>query len=393
MGDLEDVKQDAELEDALAIIESSTQALSVGVSGRNKHQESALVYIASLPSEESQKTARNSLRKIARILGLDPQETDSDCWLRVPWAALGPRETTFVQAILVKKWSPNTARLCMSVLRGVLKQAHRMGHTSADVYLRAIGTSKIRGERDQTGRMVGETDQSRLFSYIAELPDPYRVMVKAVFAVALYGGLRRHELAGVRVDQFEPQRGLTVLGKGNKERFVPLATPVRKAVLEWLSAREKLKLRSSTLFVVFPPTGAVEDRPMSPHCTWRLLKRVSGEAGLDLRPHDLRRTCATTLLETHPMSVVQKILGHDSPETTARYDMSGAKEAAEAIETSFGKVSLEGEAHFERDGEPFEVKAHLKALRKKGLSVEQIAKGLRAMGVTRAGRPVEARDL
>ena len=133
--------------------------------------------------------------------------------------------------------------------------------------------------------------------------------------MTLYGmGLRISEaLSLTRKDVKNDQ--LTVRGKGNKERHIPIPLPVQSALNSWLNARAELP-DSAPLF----PNNRGE--AMTPRTAQRILQGMRQQLGLPehLTPHALRHSFATHLLEGGAdLRSVQELLGHNSLATTQRY--------------------------------------------------------------------------
>lgn len=143
----------------------------------------------------------------------------------------------------------------------------------------------------------------------------------------LYGsGLRVSELCGLDLDDVEtaaPDLGsVRVLGKGSKERVVPLGSVAVAAVRRYLERRDEL---------AHPRTGALDPRALFvsrlgvrlgvrrvQHLVHRYGALGAGRA--DLHPHALRHTCATHLLDGGAdLRAIQSMLGHASLTTTQRY--------------------------------------------------------------------------
>jgi len=146
----------------------------------------------------------------------------------------------------------------------------------------------------------------------------------AALLEVLYGcGLRVSELVGLELDHvaFE-QEELRVLGKGNKERLVPLGGKARQAILAYLKERPGLRNER---------TGAQDPRALflGRRGTRLGVRRVQtlvqrygglGAGRSDLHPHALRHSCATHLLEGGAdLRAIQELLGHSSLATTQRY--------------------------------------------------------------------------
>lgn len=143
---------------------------------------------------------------------------------------------------------------------------------------------------------------------------------RAMLEVMYASGLRVSELVTLRHHQVQVERGLVqVVGKGGKERVVPMGEPACDWIREYLRrARPELadQQRSDDLFIT--ARGAA----MTRHNFWQLIKRYAREAGITapLSPHTLRHAFATHLLEHGAdLRVVQTLLGHSDLSTTQIY--------------------------------------------------------------------------
>jgi integrase/recombinase XerC len=156
---------------------------------------------------------------------------------------------------------------------------------------------------------------------------------RAILELMYGSGLRVSEVAGVTVDRVDLDRGrVTVVGKGDKEREVPLGDPARQAVVAWLTVRS-----------VLAPGGGDElfinrrGRPIGPRDIRRLVGRYGRAAlsGRRVTPHTLRHSFATHLLEGGAdIRAVQEMLGHASVATTQRYTHVSRSRLFEAYEQS-----------------------------------------------------------
>lgn len=142
----------------------------------------------------------------------------------------------------------------------------------------------------------------------------------------LYGaGVRVAELCSLNLGQLtlgDGERSARVVGKGNKERIVPLGRKASAALEEWLGRRGDLA-HSRTRFV--DPTAvflSTRGRRLNTRAVQLLVRRYGliGAGRADLHPHALRHTCATHLLDGGAdLRVIQEMLGHASLSTTQRY--------------------------------------------------------------------------
>lgn len=143
-------------------------------------------------------------------------------------------------------------------------------------------------------------------------PDPVRDA--ALIATFLYTGCRLGELLALRPEDIDFDAGaVRFVGKGDKERFVPLRPELAERLRQYLHARA--------------PSGYVfvnrRGRPLSPSGVRYLLRRLLQAAPRvrpGISPHKLRHTVATLLLQADAdLRTIQELLGHASLATTQRY--------------------------------------------------------------------------
>jgi integrase/recombinase XerC len=146
----------------------------------------------------------------------------------------------------------------------------------------------------------------------------------ALLLELLYGcGIRVSELAGLDVGHVSIENAdVRVLGKGGKERIVPLGSKARQALLSYLAERSSLR---------HPKTGAQDPEALllgqrgtrlGVRQIQKLVQRYGalGAGRADLHPHALRHSCATHMLEGGAdLRAIQELLGHTSLSTTQRY--------------------------------------------------------------------------
>jgi site-specific recombinase XerD len=153
---------------------------------------------------------------------------------------------------------------------------------------------------------------------------------RAILGVLSRGGLRRAELVALDLADFtESAKGegsLSVQGKGNKERLVPLANGALDVVKDWIVVRGS---EPGPLFLPVAKGGTIGTKRLSTQSIYGLLRRMAERADsvAEFSPHDLRRTAGSEMLDAGAdLSVVADILGHASVEVTRRsYDRRGEK--------------------------------------------------------------------
>ena len=162
------------------------------------------------------------------------------------------------------------------------------------------------------------------------------LMDKLIIMIMLTTGLRSSEVLSIKVKDITVlQDGksslifsnleikkdtvafIKVKGKGDKERIVPISGSVLKLLVEYVSLK---KLQESDLLF-----------PISYKTLWNRIKKIGEKTGIKLHPHKLRHTAATKALQLgSELRVIQELLGHSSPVTTARYAKVNQKQLVEA---------------------------------------------------------------
>ena len=142
-----------------------------------------------------------------------------------------------------------------------------------------------------------------------------RAIVETLYA----SGIRVSELSGLNLSDIDFSRNtLRVLGKGNKERTVPIGIPAAKALTEWLAARKSMVNEKSGDAVFVGARGKRIDQRTVREIVYVALEALGGK--VKMGPHGLRHSAATHLLEGGAdLRTVQEILGHSSLATTQIY--------------------------------------------------------------------------
>ena len=154
-----------------------------------------------------------------------------------------------------------------------------------------------------------------------ETPEtPQTLCDQAVLELAYASGLRLAELRNARLEHLHLDAGfINVIGKGNKERVVPLGRKAIAALERYLSAgRPRLVTPRSPASVFLTKRGT----PFAPVTLWLRIKQRVRRAGIarNVTPHMLRHSFATHLLDHGAdLRVIQELLGHASISTTEVY--------------------------------------------------------------------------
>jgi len=165
-------------------------------------------------------------------------------------------------------------------------------------------------------------DKSNLAALLSA-PSPHDLFCSRDRAILelLYGvGLRAHEVAGLKVKDINfAQEYMRVLGKGKRERLIPIGRHAIAAVQDYLTnLRPSLVSIHSGNFLLLSKSG----HPLSRITVWRIFKSYARRVGLpeSVVVHDMRRAYATHLLEGGcDLASLQRLLGHADLSTTQRY--------------------------------------------------------------------------
>jgi integrase/recombinase XerD len=163
--------------------------------------------------------------------------------------------------------------------------------------------------------------------------NPYKTARNHITLLLLYGlGARVSELINVSVHDLNETGGyLSVMGKGGKERLIPLTAHVLNELKAYLKeARPHLTKDTETSILV-------NDKGHRPSRVdiWRWLAVWAKNAGFDapISPHKFRHGCATALLEGGAdLRSIQMLLGHSSIQTTQIYTSVSAKQLREEVD-------------------------------------------------------------
>lgn len=168
-------------------------------------------------------------------------------------------------------------------------------------------------------KSISEPEVEALLS-APEVDDVLELRDKAMLEVLYATGLRVSELVGLRTDQLNLRQGIVrVLGKGSKERLVPLGEEAMHWLARYVQQSRPLLLSQQDDPVLFPNRRGGE---MTRQAFWYRIKYYATKSGLSstLSPHTLRHAFATHLLNHGAdLRVVQMLLGHSDLSTTQIY--------------------------------------------------------------------------
>ena len=212
-------------------------------------------------------------------------------------------------------WPPRTVARRLSALRRFYRHLEREGRVSSNPCDRI--------DAPRLGRPLPEVLTEQEVERLLAAPDVATALGtrdRAMLEVLYATGLRVSELVRLRAEQVNLLQGvLRVVGKGGRERLVPLGEPA----VDWLERfleRGRAEILGTKMTAALFPTG--RGRGMTRQAFWHLIKRHARQAGIsrDISPHTLRHAFATHLLDHGAdLRVVQMLLGHRDISTTQIY--------------------------------------------------------------------------
>ncbi|MHB2017165.1 MAG: tyrosine-type recombinase/integrase [Candidatus Xenobia bacterium] len=305
---------------AALVVAGNGMAGLVAASVAAAERHPVAVYLARL-SVRSRRTMEGALHTVAGLL----TGGRADAW-RLEWAALGYQHVAAVRTALVEMrgLAPASANLHISALRGVLREAWRLGLMSAEAAQRAGDVPRVRGTTLPRGRALDSGELRALFDVCARDGGPGALRDAALLALLYGAGLRRSEAVALDVADWNSADGCVTVrhGKGNKARQTYLSAGGAKAVADWLAQRGTAP---GPLLCPVNKGGRITLRRLSDHAAYDVMLRRASAAGVAAcSPHDMRRTNISHLFDAGAdVAVVKQMVGHANVETTARYDRRG----------------------------------------------------------------------
>jgi len=233
----------------------------------------------------------------------------------------------FYEFMKKEKLSPRSQARVISSIRTYYRFCESRGQTCDE--LRELRPPKVKLSLPKA--LTTEDFEKLLKASITS--DSNRTARNSLTLLLLYGlGCRVTELVGLDVQDFSPtDRWVKILGKGNKERLVPMTDRLVEALSYYLKENRPSLLKEKTDAILINDRG---HRP-SRVDVWRWLDAWSAKAGFDetVNPHRFRHGCATALLEGGAdLRSIQMLLGHASLQTTQIYTSVTTQVLSDTIE-------------------------------------------------------------
>jgi integrase/recombinase XerC len=283
-------------------------------------------YLAVLANERG--SSPHTLRAYDRELNsfavwiLEQQGPDT-----VPSAIEHTRIRAYLGTLYERGLSKASAARALAAIRSWFKWLARYGHVEQNA-ASLVATPKL---PKHLPRVPSIEQMNRVVDGIGDKEDTAAWPARdAVIFELLYGcGIRNAELTGLNLaDIHWANEAILVRGKGQKQRYVPLADAAAQAIRAYLAERQsrltaaRKNSEALLLNLHLRGTDAKGSGRLSTRSVARIVKRIATQRGLssDVHPHTLRHAFGTHLLEEGAdLRSIQELLGHERLSTTQRY--------------------------------------------------------------------------
>jgi site-specific recombinase XerD len=220
-----------------------------------------------------------------------------------------------------RQLASGTINLRLGAVRRLAYEAADSGLLSSDL---VAGIRRVKGVK-KLGVRIGNWLTAEQGTALWQAPDSNHMKGKrdrALLALLLACGLRRHEAVNLRLDHLQKREDhwaiFDLLGKGGHIRTVPIPEWVISELNEWLHAAG---IDRGRIFRKVTKMGRVRGDSITEKAVWHVVKGYAKSIDVaSLAPHDVRRTCAKLCQASGgELEQIQFLLGHVSVQTTERY--------------------------------------------------------------------------
>lgn len=245
------------------------------------------------------------------------------------------RQLQAVCAMLKQHQISSWQEVDASVIRWILSQSHKQGLGAKSIGVRLVALRQwfaylVKHEQLPANPALGikapkvgrhlprNVDAEQVAQLLnTEATTPLEIRDLAMMELMYSSGLRLSELQGLDLDRMDlATREVRLLGKGNKERIVPIGSKALEAIHCWLEVRMSFNPQDNAVFLN-NRGGRLSHRSIQ-----LIMEKWGRKQGLEthLHPHKLRHSFATHMLEgSGDLRAVQELLGHSSLATTQIY--------------------------------------------------------------------------
>ena len=216
----------------------------------------------------------------------------------------------------MKRYERSTVGRRLSVIKGFLKFLYREGHIAKNLAkLITLPKAHLKLPHvmrpEEVSKLIESTPDATL------LQKRSRAMMELLYST----GMRISELVQISYGDVDFRQGtVRVVGKGDKERLIPMGRHCQKAIHDYISAMPAALTREASLPLFLNRDGGrVSVRTLQRNLRHFAVEVLGGE-GMKVTPHTFRHSCATHLLARGAgLREIQELLGHESLVTTQKY--------------------------------------------------------------------------
>lgn len=242
-----------------------------------------------------------------------------------------PRLRAWLAGMVDDDIAPATIQRRVACVRGFFAWAERSGFLPQDPAARLRAPRPSRRLPKVISRAAIDEVMEAATTRLQESDEPAAARDLAIIELLYSSGLRVSELVSIGLGDVDlDARTVRVMGKGGKERTVPLGVPAAKALRTWLARRPELATPKSPSKLFLGVRGGALD----PRVARRVVHDATAAAGAgaEIAPHGLRHAMATHLLDGGAdLRSVQEMLGHSSVATTQLYTHVTSERLREAF--------------------------------------------------------------
>lgn len=203
--------------------------------------------------------------------------------------------------------------------------------------LRVAETKNLEGKRLPVGRIITSGEIAALLDACARDTSAAGARDAAIIAVATKCGMRRGEIAGLQVADWQDGNGnggtlVIRKAKRGKQRKAFVTNGAAGAMRDWLDVRGT---HEGALFLAVNKAGHIQPHGITTQALGDMLDKRARQAGISAPTtwHDFRRTFAGNLLDAGiDLVTVSRLMGHEQTTTTARYDLRGEEVQRKAVD-------------------------------------------------------------
>jgi site-specific recombinase XerD len=233
----------------------------------------------------------------------------------------------FFKGRVEKKWKATTYRTYYMTLVVFFDWAVTNSHLQKN-YVKGIDLPKI---PKSLPKNLSKQQTNTILETAINYPYSHRFLryrSHAILATFVYAGIRKDELFKLTLDDVDIEnRTLFINGKGDKQRIVPISFNLSHILNRYLTERSKLKKTCPAFFASFRLNKAYTDSGLR-----REVRLIRESSGIYFRPHVLRHTFATLMLEGGcDIFSLSKMMGHSDIKTTTLYLSASAEHLRGAL--------------------------------------------------------------